>query len=105
MSTQAFTMCGTTWLQHSQCQHSERVILENSKCAIGYADPGSRFHWQEAQGIEHVDDLCHTCQYRLDKYSTTDPNVSWSQLVFAVSKGNWTQSEGSTSDDESVESL
>ncbi|ROV96257.1 hypothetical protein VMCG_07658 [Cytospora schulzeri] len=79
-------MCGTTWLEHSRCQHSERIVQEDSKCAIGYADPNSRFHWEEAQGIVHIDDLCRTCQGRLDRHGTTDPSVCWTQLNEVLSR-------------------
>ncbi|KUI61031.1 hypothetical protein VP1G_11281 [Cytospora mali] len=57
-------MCGTTWLEHSQCQHSERV-------------------------------------YRLGKYGTTDPEVSWSLLNRAVSRAGANQSGESNSETDS----
>lgn len=85
-------MCGTTWLEHSKCHHSERIVREDSKCAIGYAAPDSKFHWKEPQGVIHADDLCSTCQARLDKYGTADPSVSWEQLYDTVDKAKSTHS-------------
>lgn len=44
----------------------------------------------------HVDDFCSTCQYRLNKYGTADPNVSWSQLKEVLSKAKSTSSKEAT---------
>ncbi|ROV96426.1 hypothetical protein VSDG_05415 [Cytospora chrysosperma] len=97
-------MCGTTMLVHSQCQHSERSVREGSKCAIGYANSDSTFHWEEAQGIVYADDLCHACRYRLAKYGTPDPNVSWVALKAILSKRSSTTTGSSTSCDDGAKS-
>ncbi|ROW07578.1 hypothetical protein VPNG_06864 [Cytospora leucostoma] len=92
-------MCGTTWLEHDRCGHSERMVREDSKCAIWYAQPDSTFHLREAEGFEHVDDFCRVCQYRLKACGSNDPKRSLSLFSDTLSRSNSTSSSKYTTSD------
>lgn len=64
--------------------------------------PDSTFHWQPAEGIEHIDSFCSTCHYRLKTHGSADPRLSWSRFDKAVSRANSIQSEDSNSEAGSV---
>lgn len=91
-------MCGTAWLEHDRCGHSERVVREDSKCAVWYAQPDSTFHLREAEGIEHADDLCRACRYRQRICGSSDPRRSLSLFGDGLSRSNSTSSSKHASD-------
>lgn len=95
-------MCEITWLEHTRCQHSEKVVREGGRCAIGHGNPDDRFHWKEAQGGIYADDLCRPCQARLERYGTADPGVSWTRLNEAVSRAKAKYSRSNDSSNGSV---
>lgn len=67
-------MCYTTTVIHSLCGHSKTEVRENARCAIGFSDPISQFHWRAPEGICHRDGMCLLCQTRLKRYGCLTPN-------------------------------